>query len=104
MKVCYLSIRIEDVEKEIDDIIRSAELERLKIIESARRKAKEILDKPVELDDAKRESELIIRNAELKAEEILKDSITRAEEIKRLDESLVRELIKLIVRRAAGVD
>lgn len=99
-----MSIKIEDVEKEIDDIIRNAELEKLRIIESARRKAKEILSKPIELDDAKREYELILRNAELKAEEIIRESIKKAEELKRLDEKTLRELVEQIVKKTAGVD
>ena len=85
-----MSIDLEMIEKEADEIIKEA-----------RKKAKEIIAKPLPLDKFKEEAEKIIEDAKNRANEIIKEAETQAEQIrikanKNLDKA-TKELLKYVV-------
>lgn len=103
-KVFNVGANIEEIEREIDEILRKAELEKMRIIEAARRRAVEILERPFTLEDARTLANEIIAKAEKEAEEIARDAEKRAGEMKHIDGKTLEEIVDVIVRLVTGVD
>lgn len=95
---------IEAIEKEIESILTEAEKRKLKIIDDARKRAKEILSRPIPVDTYKLEAEKIIKEAEEKAETILEEAKRRSEEIKNIDKNKFEEAVNKTVTLVAGVE
>ncbi|OYT40882.1 MAG: hypothetical protein B6U89_00635 [Desulfurococcales archaeon ex4484_58] len=97
------SASIEDIEKEIDEILSKAEEKKMKIIGDARRRAEEIKNKPIPTSAYELEAEEIIKEAEKQAKEVIKEAERKAEEIKNIDEKRYKEIVEKIARIIAGV-
>jgi V/A-type H+-transporting ATPase subunit G/H len=95
---------IEDIEKEIDSILTEAEKKRLKIIDDAKKKAREILNKPFPIDAYRLESEKIIEDAKKKADEIIRRAKEEAERITNIDKRRIEKAIEFVVRVVTGVE
>lgn len=97
-------INIEDLEKEVDNILRNAEEKKMIIIREARKKAEEILNRPIPTSAYESEAEKIIKNAEKEAEKIISEARKKAEKIKDIDERKYRELVIKLTRIIVGIE
>ncbi|MET1159930.1 MAG: hypothetical protein ABWW65_03125 [Thermoprotei archaeon] len=95
---------IEELEKEVEEILNKAEEKRLKIISDARKKAEEILKKPFPIDEYEKEAQKIIDQAKQEAERILREAEEKAESIKKIDENKLREIVHRLVKIITGVE
>lgn len=98
------SVDIEAIEREIEEIISKAEEKRLKIIGDARRKAEEIMGKPIPVDTYRLEAENIVEKANREAEEIVEKARKEAEEIKNSVGDKRRMIVEKIVKIVIGVE
>ena len=87
-----VKIDVKAIESEIDRIIEEAKAHAQKIISDARKKAKEIIARPIPLEQYKEE-----------AEKIVEDAKKKAEEIKRKSEARLNEAVNWLVKVVAGV-
>jgi len=97
-------INIEDLEKSVENIVNEATEKRLKILENARKKAAEIMEKPIPVEEYEKEVEKIVHEAEKEAEEIVKRAEEKAEKLGELDPETREAVIKEILRVIAGVE
>ncbi len=91
------------IEKEVDSILEKAKTTASKIVDDARRKAREIMQRSIPVEEYEREAQEIIENARRRAEEIIKEAEEKANSIKNIDSSLKSKAIEKTVKLILGV-
>ena len=98
-----VKIDVKAIESEIDRIIEEAKAHAQKIISDARKKAKEIMSRPIPLEQYNEEAEKIKEKARKEAEKIVKEAEKKAEEIKKKSKTHLNEAVDWLVKVVAGV-
>lgn len=95
---------IQDIDRMVDEILSKAEKERERIIQEARRKAAEILSRPVPVDQYRAEAEEIIRKARVEADRLIREAEARAVEMKKRAYDRIDEAVDYLVKLVAGLE
>lgn len=94
---------VEELDKQIDEILSKAEEEKNKVIANARARAREIMSKPIPIEEYQREAEEIINRAKIEAEEIIKESKKKAEMIKNVGKEKIETAVALLLEYILGL-
>ncbi len=91
------------IEKEVDSILEKAKTTASKIVDDARRKAREIMQRRIPVEEYEKEAQEIIENARRRAEEIIREAEEKAVSIKNIDSSLKNKAVEKTVKLILGV-
>lgn len=94
---------VQELDRMVDEILSKAEEERERIISEAKRRAAELLNRPIPVEEYRREAELIIAKAKEEAERILKDAMEKAEEMRRKASPNIDKAVALLLEYVLGL-
>jgi len=98
-----MSVSIEELDRKISEILSRAEAESRAIIEDAKRRAREIMSRPIPVDSFKKEAEAVVANAKVEAERIVEDAKRKAEEIRSVARQKIEEAARILVEYVVGL-